>query len=153
MTPSECSCCVNKCPTRYNYTQFILSLNCCTCFGWSLNPSSIAQITVSTASGTSQPLLLTVAIVEELRLQSDSGRQGTVHPRSFGPPYNTTPINPLNAELNPICHLLEFLGAHYILHVSMERFKRKEDEHGYKFDVCLTCSVVQCGIRNQLDVT
>ena len=28
------------------------------------------------------------------------------------------PINPLNAELNPICHLLALLGAHHILHVS-----------------------------------
>jgi hypothetical protein len=27
-------------------------------------------------------------------------------------------INPLNAELNPICHLLALLGAHPILHVS-----------------------------------
>jgi len=27
-------------------------------------------------------------------------------------------VNPLNAELNPICHLLELLGAHSILHVS-----------------------------------
>jgi len=27
-------------------------------------------------------------------------------------------INPLNAELNPICHLLALLGAHYIFHVS-----------------------------------
>ena len=26
-------------------------------------------------------------------------------------------INPLNAELNPICHLLALLGAHHILHV------------------------------------
>ena len=25
-------------------------------------------------------------------------------------------INPLNAELNPICHLLALLGAHHILH-------------------------------------
>ena len=30
-------------------------------------------------------------------------------------------INPLNAELNPSCHLLTFLGAHYILHVSRIR--------------------------------
>jgi hypothetical protein len=30
-------------------------------------------------------------------------------------------INPLNAELNPICHLLAFLGAHHILHVSRTR--------------------------------
>jgi hypothetical protein len=27
-------------------------------------------------------------------------------------------INPLKAELNPICHLLVLLGAHHILHVS-----------------------------------
>ena len=27
-------------------------------------------------------------------------------------------INPSNAELNPICHLLVLLGAHHILHVS-----------------------------------
>jgi len=30
-------------------------------------------------------------------------------------------INLLNAELNPICHLLELLGAHHILHVSRIR--------------------------------
>jgi hypothetical protein len=30
-------------------------------------------------------------------------------------------INPLNAELNPICHLLALLGAHHILHVSKIR--------------------------------
>jgi len=32
-------------------------------------------------------------------------------------------INPLNAELNPICHLLALLGAHRILHVSRVRVK------------------------------
>jgi hypothetical protein len=30
-------------------------------------------------------------------------------------------FNPLNAELNPICHLLTLLGAHHILHVSRIR--------------------------------
>jgi hypothetical protein len=30
-------------------------------------------------------------------------------------------FNPLNAELNPICHLMAFLGAHLILHVSRIR--------------------------------
>jgi hypothetical protein len=29
-----------------------------------------------------------------------------------------TVLNPLNAELKPICHLLALLGAHHILHVS-----------------------------------
>jgi hypothetical protein len=33
------------------------------------------------------------------------------------------PFNPLNAELNPICHLLALLGAHHILHVSRIRVK------------------------------
>jgi hypothetical protein len=32
-------------------------------------------------------------------------------------------FNPLNAELNPICHLLTLLGAHHILHVSRIRVK------------------------------
>jgi hypothetical protein len=32
-------------------------------------------------------------------------------------------FNPLNAELNPICHLLTFLGAHHILHVNRIRVK------------------------------
>jgi hypothetical protein len=32
-------------------------------------------------------------------------------------------INPLNTELNPICHLLALLGAHHILHVGRIRVK------------------------------
>ena len=32
-------------------------------------------------------------------------------------------FNPLNAELNPICYLLELLGAHHFLHVSRIRVK------------------------------
>jgi hypothetical protein len=30
-------------------------------------------------------------------------------------------INPLNAELNPICYLLALLGVHHFLHVSRIR--------------------------------
>ena len=30
-------------------------------------------------------------------------------------------FNPLNAKLNPICHLLALLGAHHILHISRIR--------------------------------
>jgi len=33
-------------------------------------------------------------------------------------------FNPLNAELNPICHLLALVGAHPIFHVSRIRVKR-----------------------------
>ena len=43
-------CYSNIYPTRFNVTQFILSGNCSTCFGWYHNPASGAQ-TVSTASG------------------------------------------------------------------------------------------------------
>jgi len=32
-------------------------------------------------------------------------------------------INPLNAELNPICHLLALLGTHHILHIGRIRVK------------------------------
>jgi len=34
-----------------------------------------------------------------------------------------TVLNPLNTELNSICHLLALLGAHPILHVSRIRVK------------------------------
>jgi len=37
-------------------------------------------------------------------------------------------VNPLNADLNPICHLLALLGAHHILHVSRIRVSSKNDE-------------------------
>jgi len=33
------------------------------------------------------------------------------------------PFNPLNAELNPICHLLALLGVNHFLHVSRIRVK------------------------------
>jgi hypothetical protein len=32
-------------------------------------------------------------------------------------------VNPLKAELNPICHLLALLGAHLIFHISRIRVK------------------------------
>jgi hypothetical protein len=41
----------NVYPTRCNVTQFIISGNCSTCFGWYHRPSSGAHTTVSTASG------------------------------------------------------------------------------------------------------
>jgi len=38
--------------------------------------------------------------------------------------YLFDPLNPLKAELNPICHLLVLLGAHHILHISSIRVKQ-----------------------------
>jgi len=37
--------------------------------------------------------------------------------------FSITFFNPLNAELNPICHLLALLGVHHFLHVSRIRVK------------------------------
>ena len=37
---------------------------------------------------------------------------------NFWPSAATLDFNPLNAELNPICHLLALLGVHHFLHVS-----------------------------------
>ena len=39
--------------------------------------------------------------------------------------YHFRGINPLNAELNPICYLLALLGAHHFLHVSRIRVNGK----------------------------
>jgi hypothetical protein len=36
-------------------------------------------------------------------------------------------FNPLNAKLNPICHLLALLGARHILHFSRIRVKKSID--------------------------
>ena len=57
--------------------SLFISRNCCTCFGWYLHLSSGAHTTVSTASGTVKPLLLPVAIMEELELLSNSSTIAT----------------------------------------------------------------------------
>jgi len=38
-------------------------------------------------------------------------------------PIKDTVLNPLNTQLNRICHLLALLGTHHILHVSKIRVK------------------------------
>jgi hypothetical protein len=43
--------------------------------------------------------------------------------RVYGYRNGCTELNPLKAELNPICHLLALLGAHHILHISRIRVK------------------------------
>jgi len=44
-------------------------------------------------------------------------------------------LNPLNAELNPICHLLTLLGAHHILHVSRIRVNKVNNSVGGELTV------------------
>ena len=58
-------------------------------------------------------------------------------------------FNPLNAELNPICHLLALLGAHHILHISRIRVndvlihtETKRLISGNKFKKLRKCTVV-----------
>jgi hypothetical protein len=48
-------------------------------------------------------------------------------------------LNPLNAELNFICHLLALLGAHHILHVSRIRVN---SFHEFSFDVLVPFSII-----------
>jgi hypothetical protein len=40
-------------------------------------------------------------------------------------------LNTLNAELNPICHLLALLGAHPTLHVSRIRINAQQFQLSY----------------------
>jgi len=47
-------------------------------------------------------------------------------------------INPLNPELNPICHLLALLGAHYILHVSRIRVNISTI---YMYNICVKLAI------------
>jgi len=61
-------------------------------------------------------------------IEQVSGRAGSVTRelshysfKSFWCQYSRHSFNPLNAELNPICHLLALLGAHLILHFSSIR--------------------------------
>jgi hypothetical protein len=50
-------------------------------------------------------------------------------------------FNPLNADLNPICHLLALLAAYHILHVSRVRATYKIKKNGIR--ICLGPSSLQ----------
>ena len=57
-------------------------------------------------------------------------------------------INPLNAKLNPICHLLALLGAHHILHVSRISVKWMiVVSHRMRTKACIHCKY---GLWNEL---
>jgi len=53
-------------------------------------------------------------------VKREKGKQSHYRPEV---PRGFQEVNPLNAELNPICHLLALLGAHHIFHVSGLRVK------------------------------
>jgi hypothetical protein len=47
-------------------------------------------------------------------------------------------VNPLNAELNPICHLLALLGAYHFLHFSRIRVKQNGEEKSTYIDIAIS---------------
>jgi len=61
-------------------------------------------------------------------------------------------INPLNAELNPICHLLALLGAHHILHVSRTRVKQRRIVLHIKFTQQQILTAHSYGIWRQVHI-
>ena len=52
-----------------------------------------------------------------------------------GPQFEKRCLSPLNAQLNPICHLLALLGAHLILHVSRIRVNGMVEELQQKLNI------------------
>jgi len=57
--------------------------------------------------------------------------------------WRVSSLNPLNAELNPICYLLALLGAHRILHFS--RIRVKDVITGF-FQVLMWILAMLCGM-------
>ena len=53
-------------------------------------------------------------------------------------------LNPLNAELNPICYLLALLGAHHFLHVSRIRVNVTPQVKKVKVKVTLVQALRLC---------
>jgi hypothetical protein len=65
--------------------------------------------------------------------------------------FNST-FNSLNAELNPICHLLALLGAHPILHISRIRVKGlKGNNNQYEYHLSETGSVPILRLKVQVN--
>ena len=59
-------------------------------------------------------------------------------------------LNPLNTELNPICHFLALLGAHHILHVSRIRVN-VSDQVSYPYKTTGKIIVLHISILKFLD--
>jgi transposase len=64
-----------------------------------------------------------VSIDRTLGSSKSSSQQNEVYCFLFQFPVSLRFLNPLNAELNPICHLLALLGVHPFLHNSRIRVK------------------------------
>jgi hypothetical protein len=67
-------------------------------------------------------------------------------------------LNPLNEELNPICHFLALLGAHHIFHISRIRVNFCFGTDTWAFKYVLTRDRRKmyeklCLLQNQIHVT
>jgi len=60
-------------------------------------------------------------------------------------------INPLNAELNPICHLLALFGAHPFLHISRIRVNTTANTSHSGLPHAYT-AVCQCSYPASVDI-
>jgi hypothetical protein len=66
-------------------------------------------------------------------------------------------INPLNADLNPTCHLLTLLAAHHILHVSRVRVKNEnikiiiliKEVDSLKYSMCIVDAHIPASAASQ----
>jgi hypothetical protein len=59
-----------------------------------------------------------------------------------------TLFNTLNAELNPICHLLALLGTHHILHVSRIRVNTVKPSGHYMYRTVVTICTTSLTFNN-----
>jgi len=79
-----------------------------------------------------QPKLASVTCAWSWRLCGIKPVIHVLQDRTSGPwdrcLFNHDSFNPLNTELNPICHLLALLEAHHILHVSRIRVNMRRDQ-------------------------
>jgi len=120
-------------PTRCKVTQFILSGNCSTCFGWYLHPSSGEQTSISTESGICQTVTATchsAAIA--------AGSRWYLHPSSEA---QTT----ISTE-SGICHTVTAIaaGSRWYLRPSSGAQTTVSTESG----ICHTVTAIAAGSSN-----
>ena len=90
-----------------------------------------------------------IDVKKEIIAKHENGVRVSDLATQFGMAKSTicTILNPLNTELNPICHLLALLGNHPILHVSRIRVKNRQTIK--KADVARSCEKLKDKLENQ----
>ena len=133
---------VNKCPKRFNYTQFILYVNCSACFGRFFHPSSGAQITVSTSPGNLNSSTITTGrnnswlvphAVDTVICSPDDGwRNHPKHVEQFTDKINCVYLHPVGHlliywiktdQLDVTCFIISPFTAQHVSNVSTSIFR------------------------------